>query len=239
MRTFMMALTLLSFLASPSAGLTQDRYEIALSGMVLEEAEALTLVNEGKYKMTQIRESDGSLVSLLYREASDLSGHMPPHVVEAMARMDAGIDPGAHFLGKPMPAFSLKDLDGNPLDSADLKGDVVVLNYWFIACLPCIREMPMLTRLETRYKDKDDVHFIAMSFDDPFAIQTMLAQREFSYRQFSAPASWFPENGIDTYPTHLVVGRDGMVKGALVGLEDVNSLEKELQALIDQALKER
>lgn len=67
---------------------------------------------------------------------------------------------------KRAPNIQLKDLSGNAHRLADLRGSIVVLNFWATWCGPCREELPMLSRLNEQYSAKK-VHFIAASADKP------------------------------------------------------------------------
>jgi thiol-disulfide isomerase/thioredoxin len=67
---------------------------------------------------------------------------------------------------KHAPNFDLKDLSGAPHRLADLRGSIVVFNFWATWCGPCRAELPMLTSLSREYRAKN-VRFIAASADAP------------------------------------------------------------------------
>ena len=50
-----------------------------------------------------------------------------------------------------LPDFIAETIDGEILNSADLRGKVLVLNFWFTSCPPCIAELPGLNRLVDEY----------------------------------------------------------------------------------------
>lgn len=58
------------------------------------------------------------------------------------------------MLGKPAPAIEATDLDGRRVSLADLKGKVVLLDFWATWCPPCVAEMPNLNSLYARDADK-------------------------------------------------------------------------------------
>lgn len=66
-------------------------------------------------------------------------------------------------LGTDFPEFDLLDLNGNRLTRTELKGKVLVLNFWFIGCSPCEMERPSLNDLTKVYADNKDVVFISFA----------------------------------------------------------------------------
>jgi cytochrome c biogenesis protein CcmG/thiol:disulfide interchange protein DsbE len=61
-------------------------------------------------------------------------------------------------VGKPAPAFTLQRLDGSgQVSLADLRGKVVVVNFFASWCLPCTQENPALVRVYERYRGSDVV----------------------------------------------------------------------------------
>lgn len=66
--------------------------------------------------------------------------------------------------GEPAPSLDLRDMQGAPHKLAEYRGKPVVLNFWATWCVPCAAEMPLLSEMQNRYKDK--VVFIAASIDD-------------------------------------------------------------------------
>ena len=58
------------------------------------------------------------------------------------------------MLGKPAPAISGAGVDGEKIRLEDMKGKVVLVNFWATWCPPCVAETPTLRDLQSRYKDK-------------------------------------------------------------------------------------
>lgn len=77
--------------------------------------------------------------------------------------------PTAH--AKRTPNLEFKDLAGNTHKLAELRGSIVVLNFWATWCGPCREELPMLSRLSQEYSAKPEnaakkIRFIAASADE-------------------------------------------------------------------------
>ena len=58
------------------------------------------------------------------------------------------------LLNRPAPDFMLQDIDGNRFYLSAHKGKPVLLNFWSVHCVPCLKEMPQLQKLWSRYKDE-------------------------------------------------------------------------------------
>jgi thiol-disulfide isomerase/thioredoxin len=64
------------------------------------------------------------------------------------------------MINLPAPSFTLKDLKGNPVSLASLKGKVVVVDFWATWCGPCIASFPGMQKAVNKYKDNPDVAFV-------------------------------------------------------------------------------
>lgn len=67
--------------------------------------------------------------------------------------------------GKPAPAFTQNDINGKPLSLSDLKGKVVLIDFWASWCGPCRKENPNVVKLYEKYKDAGFT-VLSVSLDD-------------------------------------------------------------------------
>ena len=66
----------------------------------------------------------------------------------------AEVFPFGTKVGQAAPTFELADLGGTPVRLADLRGQVVLLEFWVTTCAACTRSLPALAALRDRYQDK-------------------------------------------------------------------------------------
>lgn len=92
----------------------------------------------------------------------------------------ADLPPLSHSLNlqtpKPAPALKFKDIDGKTLDLAQLKGKVVLINFWATWCPPCRREMPSMERLSQAFKGKPFVVLAVNVGEDADTIEAFTSQ---------------------------------------------------------------
>lgn len=180
----------------------------------------------------EARDSLRALYVLRHASDSGFAEHLARMTNAPDSGTAAGTDPGAGR--EAAPAFSVTALDGAPLALSGLRGKVVVLNFWFIGCAPCRREIPELNTLVEKFRGKD-VEFIGMAIDDAKALTTFLRRTAFAYRVVPSAASTIAAFGVAAYPTHAVIDRKGRIVASFTGTADA---EKDLRPLIERTLRE-
>ncbi len=120
--------------------------------------------------------------------------------------------------GEKFSADRFTDLDGNKYDLKKTTDKIYVFNFWFINCAPCKAEIPELNQIVSKYKDNKDVVFIGIALDDRYALKDFLKTFPFSYNIVSDGRDRAHRYGIKGYPTHVIVGKDGLIKFSTVGL---------------------
>lgn len=138
-------------------------------------------------------------------------------------------------IGTKMPSFIATDLLGNKINSVDLLGKTIVINFWFIGCPPCVKEIPDLNKLVDQYKDRDDIVFLGLATDTPPRLKKFLDRLQFDYQIFSESLPIAEDFLVAAYPTNFVIDKQGIIQYAHTGLNDhtldeiANSIKKALE----------
>ncbi|MEJ7848080.1 MAG: TlpA disulfide reductase family protein [Pyrinomonadaceae bacterium] len=113
--------------------------------------------------------------------------------------------------GALAPPLSLTTIDGRILTADDLKGKVLVLNFWFIGCPGCLEEMPMLNAAMKKFGSNENVLFIALTFDPKPKLTKFLAREKFDYLMVAGAESTLNRFHFSGYPKNIVIGKDGKI----------------------------
>lgn len=135
---------------------------------------------------------------------------------------------------EPAAPFSVTDIDGNTYSLEELKGKVVVLNFWFIGCAPCRIEIPGLNEMLEHY-DKEQVVFIAFALDGKEDLKKFLAESPFNYQIIPEAFAQAESYKVQGYPTHVILDKRGNVRSTLTG--GSADRHKQIQPLIDRLLR--
>jgi len=123
-----------------------------------------------------------------------------------------------NLLGCNIPNFNVETINGKLLSSSELKGKVIVLNFWFIGCAPCVAEIPALNKLAEEYKDSNVV-FIAFSIDGTRPIKWFVEDNQsFNYNLVSSKYDMTKIFCIiGGYPTNMVFDKKGILQQIFSG----------------------
>lgn len=187
--------------------------------------------------LTSAAGTDGALQDSLYAlaESALIRGRRAVTLTELCEALDADIEyfhryrarraerqqPSApagavSLVGRPAPDWTLRALDGRQYRLKNLRGSVVVLDFWYRGCPWCIRAMPAMEALAQQFRGRP-VQFFGMNVDrdtgDAFFVVDRLG---LTYPVL--PARGVVDSySVSSYPTIVVVDRSGKVAEVLVG----------------------
>ncbi len=138
----------------------------------------------------------------------------------------------ASMLDKPSPDFELIDIKGKSWKLSKLRGRIVVLNFWFTSCAPCVEEIPELNKLMAEY-DSKSVVFLGMTFNNADQIKTFLKRHTFNYTLLPNSAEIDKKFHVSMWPTSVVIDRSGYIK---LIINSSPQIHKELKSNIDSLI---
>ena len=135
----------------------------------------------------------------------------------------------------PAPDVQFTKLDGSPFRLQELRGRVVVLNFWATWCVPCRSEIPSLSAMQ-KDMDAQGLSIIGVSYDDtadliqefqkdiPQSYQIVLGGREVGSQLPASPL-----------PTTYIIDRQGRIRDKLIGERSRAAFESVIKPLLDEA----
>jgi len=142
--------------------------------------------------------------------------------------------------GKPAPDFTLPSLDGKDVKLSQLKGNVVVLDFWATWCPPCRKSLPHLNKVanDASLKQQGLKVYAVNCRETKDKAKTYLQQNSLTFNVVrDESGSAMKDYLITGIPTTVVVGRDGMIREVFIGFGGEES-EKQLDNAIHIALME-
>ncbi len=137
------------------------------------------------------------------------------------------------------PGFSGELLDGTPFDSADLDGDIVVINFWGSWCAPCRIETPEFQQVFTEVRDSE-VSFLGIDVRDERQLASAFyADNGIEYPSLFDPRSevalafrGFPANAV---PSTILLDRQGRVAAVFTAAVAGDDLRAALSRLLEES----
>ena len=190
----------------PGAGAQKADPDTALA---VGEAYLQRLIREGRY-------NDARELCECACEAKDAPAALRDHFESRMGRLD--------LLGKAAPPVAGPDVDGKKVSLADMKGKVVLVDFWATWCPPCVASIPRLNALAEKYRERGfeilGVNVDAKHEDVGDAKTALMVVRRFlvSYNvtwtnlmNGDGPVDFAKAFGVEEIPANFLIDRDGKV----------------------------
>src|SRR5213080_1990033 len=162
----------------------------------------------------------------------NLESHLKPiGIPETKAPENASVK--QNFPAAPDVQFT--KLDGSPLHLKDLRGRVVLLNFWATWCIPCRSEIPSLSAMQKDFESRG-LSIIGVSYDDtadlvqqfqkdiPQSYQVVLGGREVGADLPAAPL-----------PTTYIIDREGRIREKIIGERTRVQFESSIKPLLEES----
>ncbi len=129
-------------------------------------------------------------------------------------------------------------MDGSPGTLAQLKGKVVLVNFWATSCAVCVKEMPQLLATHQKFSGRAyETLAVAMKYDAPASVIQFTESRRLPFTvvidNMGAIAKSFGD--VDATPTSVLIDKQGVIVKRYVGQPDFAALNLLVEQLLAQA----
>jgi peroxiredoxin/outer membrane lipoprotein-sorting protein len=139
----------------------------------------------------------------------------------------------ASQIGSEAPDFMLADTQGGQVHLQDLRGKVVVVDFWATWCPPCREQMPHLQQIHQQFSDKGVVVLGLDVGEDGPSVSQFARQSAYTFKLLLGSEPSVTElYFVDGFPTTLVVDRQGKIVYRAVGGEPPEKLRAAIQKAI-------
>jgi thiol-disulfide isomerase/thioredoxin len=134
------------------------------------------------------------------------------------------------------PDVEFRTLEGKPFRLTELKGQVVLLNFWATWCIPCREEIPALNSLQHELEAKG-LRIVGASLDDDAEGVNAYQKdvRKFDYQVLLGGSDLKVKFEQSVLPTTYLIDRQGRIRQKIIGARDRAGWEAAIKPLLDEA----
>jgi peroxiredoxin len=148
-------------------------------------------------------------------------------------------DVTSNLAGQTAPDFALQDANGKEVRLSELKGKVVLVNFWATWCGGCQVEIPWFVEFEKKYADRGlTVIGVSMDSDGWKEVRPWIKEKGVNYTVVIGSEELAKKYGLDGMPLTALVGRDGKIVDTHAGVVDREGTEKKIRELLEKRVEE-
>src|SRR5258708_7129210 len=135
----------------------------------------------------------------------------------------------------PAPAFNLKDASGKDIKLTDLKGKVVLVNFWATWCEGCQVEIPWFVEFQKEYASRGLV-VVGISMDDDGwkSVKPWIEEKKVNYPIVIGNEGLGKQYGLVGMPLTALVDREGRIADVHNGIVDKTATEQKIKDVLQQ-----
>jgi peroxiredoxin len=138
------------------------------------------------------------------------------------------------------PNLSLKDINGKTFRLADLRGKVVLVNFWATWCAPCRTEIPDLVKKQREYR-RGGLRIIGITYPTEKLTEVRRFVRDLKINYPVAVGTKDTKQSFtssETLPLTVIIDREGTIRGIIEGIMYTDEFEKQVKPLlgVDQSI---
>jgi peroxiredoxin len=136
------------------------------------------------------------------------------------------------------PDLSLKDLNGKTFRLADLRGKVVLLNFWATWCVPCRTEIPDLVKKQRAYR-RDGLRIIGITYPPEKLTEVRRTVRALKINYPVALGTQDTKQAFtasETLPLTVIIDREGTIRGVIEGIMYPDEFENQVKPLLGDTI---
>jgi peroxiredoxin len=231
-----------------------------INASITENYASLLMANGDYAKATEIIEvivKDGKATTVLkdalkkcylHKNGSDNGFDAYMAQLNAVSVQNAKEALAKEMIDIPAPSFTLKDLDGNPVSLASLKGKIVIVDFWATWCGPCKASMPGMQIAVNKYKSDPNVKFLFIDVwengddylpkvkkfigDNKYTFDVLVDEKDQSGQQ----AKVISQFKVDGIPTKFIIDGNGHIRFKHVGYDGSDdAVVSVISSMIDMA----
>lgn len=142
------------------------------------------------------------------------------------------------LIGKKMPSVEVKGIDGKTYNPAKMQGKIVLLNFWFAACKPCLTEIASLNELQRKFKN-DNFVVLSVSTDAARIAEQLAARKKMDYTVAADGKAVAERLKVVTFPTSFLIDERGVIREVFIGAsaDDATHTYSEVKPHVERLLK--